>query len=103
MERLVVSVREAAEMLGVGRATMYELVNAGEVDSITLGRRRLIPVHSLRRLVGAPTPAQDAHGRSVKDAPLNSERSQIGIEGTYVLTIRRLLPEERLTRRLAPN
>ncbi|WP_260482373.1 helix-turn-helix domain-containing protein [Sphingomicrobium flavum] len=48
MEKLLVSVGEAMQMLGVGRNTLYDLLNAGEIRSRMVGRRRLIEVTSLR-------------------------------------------------------
>ncbi|MBW0113920.1 excisionase family DNA-binding protein [Pseudonocardia sp. KRD-169] len=58
--RLVLTVEEAAERLGIGRTLMYALVAAGEVESVRIGRLRRIPtdaldsyVSTLRRLGGA--------------------------------------------------
>lgn len=39
-----VSVEAAAELLGVGRTTMFGLIRSGEVRTVTIGRRRLVPV-----------------------------------------------------------
>jgi excisionase family DNA binding protein len=50
-DRLVVSVREAAELLGISRAFAYELVARGELPVIRLGRRRLVPKVALRAFV----------------------------------------------------
>ena len=52
-ERLVFSVPEAAELLGISRALGYELVARGELPSIRLGRRRVVPRVALLALVGA--------------------------------------------------
>jgi excisionase family DNA binding protein len=41
-ERLVYSVAEAGELLGISRAFAYELVGRGELPVIRLGRRRLV-------------------------------------------------------------
>jgi excisionase family DNA binding protein len=49
-ERLVYSVSEAAELLGISRAFAYELVARGELPVIRLGRRRLVPKVSLLAL-----------------------------------------------------
>jgi excisionase family DNA binding protein len=38
--RLVLTVEEAAERLGIGRTLMYALVKAGVVESICIGRLR---------------------------------------------------------------
>jgi excisionase family DNA binding protein len=43
-ERLVVSVPEAARLLGISRTHAYELIARGELPSIRLGRRILVPL-----------------------------------------------------------
>ena len=45
------SVSEAAEWLGISRAFAYELVARGDIPSIRLGRRVLIPTKRLNALV----------------------------------------------------
>ena len=42
-ERLTLTVEEAARLLGIGRSLAYELVATGDLPSIRLGRRILIP------------------------------------------------------------
>ena len=49
--KLLVSVAEAAELLSVSRSTVYELVAAGVIASVKLGRRRLVPTEELRARV----------------------------------------------------
>jgi excisionase family DNA binding protein len=49
MRRLAVTVDEAAEMLGVGRATLYKLVMRGEIESFTVGRARRIAISALEQ------------------------------------------------------
>ena len=51
-ERLVYTVAEASELLGISRAFAYELVARGELPVICLGRRRLVPKVALLALVG---------------------------------------------------
>jgi excisionase family DNA binding protein len=51
-ERLVYTVAEAGELLGISRAFAYELVARGELPVICLGRRRLVPKVALLDLVG---------------------------------------------------
>ena len=48
IEKLTLSVPEAAEALGVSRAQAYIMVNSGELPSIRVGRRRLVPLDKLR-------------------------------------------------------
>ena len=45
--RLVLTVEEAAERLGIGRTLMYALVKSGDVESIAIGRLRRIPLDAL--------------------------------------------------------
>ena len=40
--RLVYSVEEAADLLGIGRTFMFHLVATGEIESFKIGRRRKI-------------------------------------------------------------
>jgi excisionase family DNA binding protein len=49
--RLVLTVEEAAERLGIGRTMMYALITAGEVESVRIGRLRRIPADALEQYV----------------------------------------------------
>jgi excisionase family DNA binding protein len=40
--RRLYTISEAALLLGIGRSTAYELVWRGEIEAVTIGRRRLI-------------------------------------------------------------
>lgn len=50
-ERLTCSVAEACSAVGLSRAMIYQLIAGGAVESLTIGRRRLIRVPSLKRLL----------------------------------------------------
>lgn len=39
----LVSVKGTAQLLGVSRATVYNLLSSGELESVKIGSRRLIP------------------------------------------------------------
>jgi excisionase family DNA binding protein len=39
----LLSVEEAARRLRIGCTTMYSLISAGEIETVTIGRRRLVP------------------------------------------------------------
>jgi excisionase family DNA binding protein len=41
------SIREAAEALGVGRSTAYALMAQGKLPTVQIGRRRLVPTDSV--------------------------------------------------------
>jgi excisionase family DNA binding protein len=47
--RLLLTVEEAAEQLGIGRTLMYTLVKQGTVESVQIGRLRRIPADALPR------------------------------------------------------
>lgn len=53
ISRLAVTVAEGAQMLGIGRATLYRLVMRGEIESFTVGRARRIAVSVLERYTRA--------------------------------------------------
>jgi excisionase family DNA binding protein len=51
-ERPTLSVMEAGRLLGLSKASIYHAVQSGEVPSIRVGRRLLIPTASLRKMLG---------------------------------------------------
>lgn len=52
-ERTTLTVQEAARLLGVGRNTLYAQVLRGDVPSLLIRRRRLIPKDALDAWVRA--------------------------------------------------
>ena len=52
-QRLACTVAEACEATGLGRTKLYELIGEGQLHTTTIGRRRLVMVHSLRTLLEA--------------------------------------------------
>lgn len=54
-QKPTLTVAEAAELLGVSRGLAYDLVRRGEIPSIRLGRRLLVPRHALELLLGEPS------------------------------------------------
>jgi len=53
-EPLVLTVEQAARLLGISRGLAYEGVRRGDIVSLRIGRRILIPRARLLELVGAP-------------------------------------------------
>jgi excisionase family DNA binding protein len=51
---LTLTVEQTAKLLGIGRSTAYELVHSGDIPSLRLGRRIVVPIESLRRMLGTP-------------------------------------------------
>lgn len=47
----LVSIELAAELLGIGRTTVYDLVNRGELRSTKIGRRTLLAVDDIDAFV----------------------------------------------------
>ncbi|MBU6298152.1 MAG: excisionase family DNA-binding protein [Alphaproteobacteria bacterium] len=54
-ERLTCSVAEACTAVGLSRSKIYELISGGAVETVMIGRRRLVRVPSLKRLL-LPSP-----------------------------------------------
>jgi excisionase family DNA binding protein len=55
MQALLCSIPDAGRALGVGRSTVYELIGSGKLETISIGRRRLIRVESVRALADIAT------------------------------------------------
>jgi excisionase family DNA binding protein len=55
-DRLTLTVDEAAQVLGISRALAYELVARGELPSLRLGRRIVVPRRALDLLLSQKTP-----------------------------------------------
>ena len=53
--RLVVTIAEAAKLLGISRSFAYVLVKRGELPVVRLGHRQLVPKESLSRLIESGT------------------------------------------------
>lgn len=50
MEPILCSILEAARALGVGRSKTYQLINEGTLETVTIGRRRLVRIQSVQSL-----------------------------------------------------
>lgn len=48
---LSVRVAEASRMIGIGRTKIYELIQAGDLETVKIGRATLVTMRSLRRLI----------------------------------------------------
>jgi len=56
MKPVLISILDAASALGVSRSKMYELIGEGAVETVTIGRRRLVRVSSVLALANDGTP-----------------------------------------------
>jgi len=55
-QRLLLTVSEAAQQLGIGRSLLYELLADGQVESIHVGRLRRIPIDALADFIDRQRP-----------------------------------------------
>jgi len=51
MEQLTISVKETMRALDLGRTTVNAMIADNRLESVKLGRRRLVKVDSIRRLI----------------------------------------------------
>ncbi len=78
--RMVYSIAEAAQLLGIGRSTAYDLVARGELATVRIGGRSVVTRPTLASLLGVepplpgqleelrPTPLATAAGDAVDTA-----------------------------------
>jgi excisionase family DNA binding protein len=50
-QRPTCTIAEACDAVGLGRTKLYELIGGGHLDTITIGRRRLVHIPSLLKLL----------------------------------------------------
>lgn len=50
-EALLLPIPDAAKALGIGRTTTYSLIKAGELPTVSIRGRRLVPMSGLRDYV----------------------------------------------------
>ncbi len=43
---------DAATVLGIGRSKFWELITAGEIETVRIGRSRRVPAQALEEYVG---------------------------------------------------
>lgn len=48
-ERMAYRPEEVAELLGLGRTTVFVLLKSGELESVKAGRARLVPAGAITR------------------------------------------------------
>ena len=50
MEPFCLSINDTAHALGIGRTKIYELINAGQLETVKIGRRTLVRIASIRAI-----------------------------------------------------
>ena len=61
-DKMALSVPEAAKLLGIGKNLAYEAVQRGEIPSIKVGSRLLIPRVALERRLAEANGMVSSHG-----------------------------------------
>ncbi len=61
MDQLLIKPEEAAKAISVSRSTFYEMLARREIESVSIGRSRHIPVAALRRWVEDRMSRQNAN------------------------------------------
>jgi excisionase family DNA binding protein len=51
MKRQTRTIPEAAKLLGIGRGSAYEAARTGQLPTIRIGRRLLVPVVALQKIL----------------------------------------------------
>ncbi len=51
IEPLAYSIADACKIISIGRTRLYELLSDGTIQSVRVGRRRLVKADSIRALV----------------------------------------------------
>jgi excisionase family DNA binding protein len=51
MEAITTSINDTAKALGLGRTKIYDLIARGKLETVKIGRRTLVKVASIHRLL----------------------------------------------------
>jgi excisionase family DNA binding protein len=49
---LAYSIKDAVQVSSIGRTTLYSLISSGEIETVKIGKRRLVKAASLARFIG---------------------------------------------------
>lgn len=55
MNCILCSVNEAAQMLGIGRTKIYDMLSKGDLTLMQIGTRRLVKIDSIKALIERAT------------------------------------------------
>jgi excisionase family DNA binding protein len=63
-DRLAVTIQEACQAAGLGPTVLYGLIHDGAIETVRIGRRRLVLVRSLVRLIEGDRSEGAADGKA---------------------------------------
>lgn len=66
-EKQTYTVPEAATALGIGRSAAYEAARTGQIPTIRIGKRILVPVAALERMLSGDGNGPASEGRALAD------------------------------------
>lgn len=78
-KRQVYTVGEAAELLGIGRSTAYELVARGELASVKIGGRRFVTRPTNEAIIGHQPPTTAELTSTQVASPTNATHAEPAI------------------------
>jgi excisionase family DNA binding protein len=74
MDRLTISVPEAARRLGIGRNTAYEAARQGLLPAIRIGKRIVVPLAAFEAMLTVPSKQQMVVAEPRAPAPRRRDR-----------------------------
>lgn len=77
-ERLTLTVEEAGELLGVSRGVAYAAVKSGEIPSVRICRRILVPRARLLALLGETPELSPNANRAATNGPVGRKPEATG-------------------------
>lgn len=86
MNRATLSIAETAEVFGVSQRLIYDLVDRGELPSIELGRRKLVPARAVELVLEAAVDGFDPNRVLAPLAVVAGSSSDAGEPGDGVTT-----------------
>lgn len=77
LKPLTVTIKTALALLGIGRTTIYELMDQGVVETTKIGRRRLVIYSSLELIARGRLKASPRMGSSTEEAECHPRDRQL--------------------------
>lgn len=59
MEKTLLNIPETCEKLRIGRTRLYQILNAGQIKAVRIGKKTLIPVASIEEFINGLSPYRE--------------------------------------------